>query len=1824
MAKKEKDIHKEKPKKADIKISKELKNADLHSAFIQVSDPERMFSAVFDTVPEAIAITEHDTYRMVAVNPAFIKLSGYSKDEIIGKTSVELNFWVKSDARAIMLEKLDSEGGVSNLEIQFRQKDGQIRDTLFAARLIDLSDRKYSFIYVKDITEQKQREKELNLRADLLDAAVDAIIMRDLEGKIVYANEAAYKQRGFKRSEVLDSNITQLVTPEFKQLLNEINQKTIDSGEYTFESAFHLKDGTDMPVEVHTHHVNYDGKDYVVGISRDMTQRKKADEELRLKSQLLDYAVDAIYIHDVQGNLIYVNDYYCKLLGYSREELLRMNIHNIDVPESTGKVPRRIPADGILSQVIFESEQFRKDGSIVSVEVHARDCAYNNRKYGMVICRDITERKKAEEELHLKSRLLDASVNQIGITDVAGNLIYVNESFSKNVGYSREELLKMNIHDLDVQESTGQIPTRTQTNDNLVFETEVYRKDGSKAWIEVYDSEYIYGDHTYRMAVSTDITERKKAEEQLHLRSLLLDSALDSIFIHDIEGNLIYVNENYCQTLGYTREELLKMNIHKIDVPESSAAVPPRMFGDATVGRVLFETEHRRKDGSAISMEVHASDVEYNGRKYGMSVCRDITERNKAEQELKLRSHLLDSALDSIFIHDPEGNLIYVNETFCNSLGYSRDELLKMNIHKIDYFESNGYVPQRTFEIGSNSQQYFESEHTRKDGSNVSVEVFARFLEHENNKYIISVCRDITQRKQYEEKLKKSEEQYRLLAENTGDVIWTTDPNLNFTYISPSVHAILGYEQEVAEQMPVSEMITPDSLRIIMQAYEDGQMDIKAGKEHIVRIEINMVKKDRSIVCVEAVIKAMYDGSGKHIGFAGVSRDITERKKDEEIIKRSEERYRLVAENTGDVIWTTGADLLITYVSPSVRNQLGYEPEERVGHSIIELVSLSSQQKLLEMYEGLKNALERGLDAAYRFEFDQIRKDGTIIWVEAVIKAVYDADKTLIGFTGVSRDITERKKMEDERKQNEARLESLVRIAQYQEKDSQDLLDYALEQAIGLTGSKLGYIYHYFEDKKEFVLNTWSKNVMKECTIQKPQAIYHLDKTGIWGEAIRQHKPIVLNDYQSADPLKKGYPDGHAVLYKFLTIPVITDNRIVSVVGVANKEQDYNQNDILQLTLLMDSVWKMVEHRKVVQALADSRASYYTLLENASQAVAIFQDEIFKFVNSKYLELTGYSMEEVINEHFAKFTHKDDLEHVKEDYGRRSKGEILLQRDESRIVRKDGQVIWLRLYIVKVNWEGRDALLYFHQDITEQKKAIEALQASEARFNEFFQNATNYCYMISNDGKILDINRSAIEVLGYDSKEELIGKPVETIYAPSSLYKVRRSHAELIKNRKITNEERTIISRTGEERDVMLSVSLIQSDSNNPLYAVAIQTDITDRKRLEHEQQRLEEEQQRLQKLESIGTLAGGIAHDFNNVLTAILGNVSLARMENDTGEKARAWLLQAENASLRAKDLTQQLLTFARGGAPIKKHAEIGEMIKETASFVVRGSNSKCEFNIPSDLWPVEVDEGQISQVISNLVINARQSMPAGGIIDIRAENMRVSDERSLGRSLPLPNGRYVRIIVNDHGMGIPPEHLSKIFDPYFTTKQDGSGLGLATAFSIVRRHNGHMSVESTPRVGTTFYVYLPASKDQSEPIKEREKTGDIDKAVRILLMDDEEILRNVAKNMLKRIGYENVDVVADGQQTVDNYQIAMQSGNPYDIVILDLTVPGGMGGLDALKNLLELNPDVKCIVSSGYASEAIMADYKRHGFKGVIAKPYTLEQLHSVIESVCKTYNN
>ncbi len=606
--------------------------------------------------------------------------------------------------------------------------------------------------------------------------------------------------------------------------------------------------------------------------------------------------------------------------------------------------------------------------------------------------------------------------------------------------------------------------------------------------------------------------------------------------------------------------------------------------------------------------------------------------------------------------------------------------------------------------------------------------------------------------------------------------------------------------------------------------------------------------------------------------------------------------------------------------------------------------------------------------------------------------------------------------------------------------------------------------------------------------------------------------------------------------------------------------------------------------------------------------ITLINPAVEKMFGYKKTEIVGRPFETIIPERYQTF-YKNNID----DYFKTGKPNNAVGRSFERLgLHKNGGEIPIDISIYEADYNDKQLLLVVLLDLSERKQLEKTIQEKEENFRNVTSSANDAIIMADEKGNISFWNSAAEKIFGYD-KTEVIGKDMATHIFPENVAQEMKNRLEsfgIIGKDLFIGKTNEIIAKRKNGEQFLMELSLSALKIKDKIQSLGIIRDITERKQLE-------EEIQKASKLESVGILAGGIAHDFNNLLTSIVGNTSLAIEITNSEDEVYDMLIDAEKAAQRAQDLTQQLLTFSKGGAPIKKLTSIVTLVKDSIRFALTGSKVKCDIFIPDNLWTVEIDEGQINQVINNLIINANQAMPEGGMIELHTENINVGYESFL----PLKEGKYVKISIKDQGIGIEEEHLKKIFDPYFTTKENGCGFGLATSYSIIKKHDGYITVESMPNKGTTFYIYIPASPQniQIQTAKiEKINTG----KGKVLVLDDEEDVRKIAGKMLNRFGCK-VEFAKDGVEAIETYKSAIESQDPFDFIIMDLTIPGGMGGEEAIKKILEIDPGVTAIVSSGYSNDPIVANFSEYGFSDFLAKPYKMAELNRVVQSLTDNDN-
>ncbi len=611
----------------------------------------------------------------------------------------------------------------------------------------------------------------------------------------------------------------------------------------------------------------------------------------------------------------------------------------------------------------------------------------------------------------------------------------------------------------------------------------------------------------------------------------------------------------------------------------------------------------------------------------------------------------------------------------------------------------------------------------------------------------------------------------------------------------------------------------------------------------------------------------------------------------------------------------------------------------------------------------------------------------------------------------------------------------------------------------------------------------------------------------------------------------------------------------------------------------------------------------------------------FVYVNEFMCSLLGYSKSELLSMNYIDFVYSEDKTLVLERGERRLAGEDVVNGYEIRILRKDGSPLWVFLSAAKVDVAEKQLGVGALFTIQQKKNLERQILAEREQLAITLRSIDEGVIVTDLDGIMTMLNRAACLLAGVE-REEVTGRHINTLFPLIEIDGEKKdAFYDLLK--KYAHEGNRFFEglfetgKRGDQKYLSVSLVLLRNAQSEQKGYVIVFKDITEAKKIEKNAERMD-------RLEALSLLAGGIAHDFNNILTGIMGNIDLLSLylKNNNDDRVINRLEDAKKASSRAVELTRQLLAFSKGGSPVKDVTSLPSLVEDTISFILTGSNVTYSVFYPDDLWFVEVDHSQISQVIQNLVINAKQAMEAkGGKITVSLGNFSLQSDKIIS-GVMIPEGKYVKVTFADNGPGILPDILSKIFDPYFTTKETGNGLGLATVYSIIKQHGGYIGVESAINKGTAFHIYLAATEEGKVPVfgesKNSEKQQEfLSGRKSVLVMDDEELVRSITEEMLAELDFSAV-LVSDGVECVVEYKKRFFENNPFNAVLLDLTIPGGVGGREAAAEILKINPEAYLIAMSGYTHNVNRVNSDVYGFSSVLQKPFLLEELRRCLNNL------
>jgi PAS domain S-box-containing protein len=1025
--------------------------------------------------------------------------------------------------------------------------------------------------------------------------------------------------------------------------------------------------------------------------------------------------------------------------------------------------------------------------------------------------------------------------------------------------------------------------------------------------------------------------------------------------------------------------------------------------------------------------------------------------------------------------------------------------------------------------------------------------------------HFVVMVENISVRKQAEEALKQSEEHFRKIVEQAPIAMAVVGMDGTIEFINRKAVTVFGY---LHEDIPTMD-------RWWSQAYPDEVYRKKVVADWTGRIKKSLTEGGE--IAGNEYLVTCKNGSIKTIFISGVPvsdkifvmfDDITERKQAEEALRQSNENRSMIIKATPDAISITRlADGTFLEINKAFTDVTGYTPEELLGYSSLPggVALWTKEEDRDRMVTALKAKGEIiSMEMSLRVKNGTIR---TSLLSARVLEM--NGEKCILT---IARDITERKRMEEALKRSESLFSSAFRLSPAATILSR-LKDGKCINANDAYVRLVGFSRDELAGKTTTELNIWMSPEERNRMV-----------SGLAQAGRLQNIPITLR--------KK-------------------DGALCST--IASAEILVIEGEKCILSFFFD----ITERKEMEQELRNSENNYRTLMEQASDAIFIADKKgNYTDVNLRACSMFGYSRDEILHLGMTDLLLPQEISATPIKFKELWSGETVLS--ERRMRRKDGSVAYTEISGKKLG-DGR--LQGIVRDITERKQAEEAMRNAQQQITEalsfnrmVLESSPVGTLVYKESGECVSANQAAAKIVG-GTTEELLSQNFRSLGTWKRDGLLESAVLALTTGKPVVKE---IHNTSSFGKTVWFKTSFAPFAAAGENHLLFLIEDISDRKQAEEDRRALEDQLNQKQKLDSLGVLAGGIAHDFNNLLAGIYGYIDLARSSSKDAKTAE--YLETTLATMsRARSLTLQLLTFAKGGFPIQKITPLIPFIQDTARFALSGSNVSCKFSVAKNLWPCNIDKDQIGQVIDNIVINAQQAMPSGGDIEITAQNISLGEKEHP----PLAKGDYVKVSIKDHGIGIPDDIMPRIFDPFYTTKTKGHGLGLATSYSIITRHNGCIDVESDPGKGSTFHIYLPASAGSvsgEAAATARHKGGGT-----IVVMDDEEVIRDTLRQMLESMGY-TVACKNDGKEALDFYMSENKAGRKFTAMIFDLTVPGGMGGIEAVKEIRKVNKNVPVFVTSGYADDPVLKNPVTYGFTASIPKPFTMEELSELLGKYLK----
>lgn len=1486
---------------------------------------------------------------------------------------------------------------------------------------------------------------------------------------------------------------------------------------------------------------------------------------------LMKFANDGIIILDLQGNILEVNEKAVGLYGWDRSEIIGLNVQKIVAPEAREGARERLDRVRRSSGLVFESIHQRKNGSTFPVEVSARVNAVGDQRFCQIIVRDISDRRLAEQKLReIENRfrsLIENTDDLIVVTSADGYFVFMSPSMERALGVPLEKARTKRFEEflhLNDLAPTLDVRRKAIENPGQVFAV-LHRlkcQDGMWLQVESYVKYVRLSKDTGEIVINArDIEERSRALEALRLSEEKFSKAFrtspDAISINKLkDGTFIEINDGFAALTGRSKKDVIGKSVSDMKLWVDEGDLKRFARGLVRWGEINdLEAEFVMKDGTRRMGLVSGKLLDVRGERWSITVTRDITERKKAEKLLAENEERMRVALEgahiAVFNQDIDLRYTWMN---IPNVGFLPKDFIGKSDSELLPLQDAEKVVKLKRQVLSSGQGVRAEVPLFWSGVRYIFDMILEPLKNEKHEIVglTGALMDITERKMAHEQLELQKAYFQQLFETAPEAIVLLTSDERIIEVNPEFTKLFGFTQKEVFNQQINSLIVPEIFK------EEGlALTKKVNERSMVSTESVRQRKDGSLVNVSILGRPVHVNGGQ-IAIYAIYRDITDRKRAEDALRKSETSFRGLFNNVNDAIYIQDRDGRFLDVNQGAEKMYGYPREYFVGKSPEDLAAPGKND-----LEGFSRLVQQAFTGEpQQFEFWGKRKNGQIFPKEVrVSKGSYFGQEVVIA---LAQDITERKQFEATLQETNRTLESLIQasplaITMMDPECRIQLWNPAAERMFGWKAEEVVGIFNPIvaEDKQaEFI--ELHKKVMKGEPIQEIE-IERKRKDGSYIDISRSTS--VVRDA------------GGNITGVMAVLADITDRK-----RAVEQLRESEERLRLALTAADMMIWEL-----------DLRTEGVTWSESGERFYGLKPNE-FKGTREAYVQLI----------------HPDDRPVVEQ-----AMGDSVQKRDEFRsefrVVWPDGTVHWLAAFgRVICDGAGRPLKVSgIGVDITDRKRTEETIQ----KLHHAVEQTDEVIIMTEPDGVITYVN-PAFEKLYRYSREEVLGKTPRVLKSGGMSQEYYALFwRDLLAGKSIRTEH---INKTKDGKIVVVEVSVnsIYDIKGKLTGFISVQEDISERKRNEAERKRLESQLLQTQKLESIGTLAGGIAHDFNNILGIILAYSSSLRNARLPFQKVVNAADIINQAVERGAELVKQILTFARKTDVVYGLVNINAMIKELKRMLAetfpRTITIVTELN--PDVQDITADATQVHQAILNICVNARDAMPAGGMLALRT---RTVSRYEVAEYFPEASSeRYVHVSISDTGTGMDDSTRERIFEPFFTTKPKGkgTGLGLSVVYGVVKNHSGFVRVHSEIGKGTTFELYFPAPVQIGQS---SEKTHgslvDIPGGTEsILVIEDEEPLLNVLSGLLKSKGY-RVLTARDGYEAVDTYE---EHHLDIAVVVSDLGLPK-MSGQDAFLRMKSVDPRVKVIFGTGYLDPDLKTELLNLGARGFLAKPYSQDEL-------------